>query len=583
MNVIKQILFNHRGAIILAILTSIIVAAPQVYFRIDHKDLYQEGRQVIEMLPHGGWAERVTEIQDGHGLGNIYQKEGKDDPYIYQPLGPMVVAYAGSIFNLEINNTLLLSRFVLPFIIFLLIYGFVFLVSRDKFAALASSVVLLLADSVLSYSGITLLLQGVSPDHFLRLARPVSPAVIYLFLFAFLLFFWQFYRKWNWQYGVLSAILLGLNFYNYFYTWTYLYAFGGVLILLLIIQRNWKQVLRIGSVFVGGAIVAIPCFINMYLASQFPTFERVGIASGIILTHHPLFVGTSVIAALIVFLLFFSREDKDKYIFGLAILLAPFLTMNQQIFTGKIMQPDHYHWFFHKPLGIIFVLITIFYLFDRRHLDLYKKIFAILVITSSIATAVFIQAYSYQYDSRDGGEIAIERQRYGPVIDWLNSNARKEAQIFGNNDTANMIVLYTPLNVLYHDGICCQSISVTVPTLYETLFIFFRLNGVDAQSAYEAFSRERASVSRHIFGIYYRKLNGTYESMPDEKFEEIVTLYKETLSMPTPKWLEQIFEKYEVEYIVWDKVANPEWQLESYPFLKEVALFDSMAIYQKYR
>jgi len=264
--------------------------------------------------------------------------------------------------------------------------------------------VLLLADSILSYSGITQLLQGVSPDHFLRLARPVNPAVIYLFLFAFLLFFWQFYRKGNWKHGALSIIMLGLNFYNYFYTWTYLYAFGGVLILLVIIQRNWKQSLRIGGVFVGGAIVAIPYFINMYRASQFPTFKDVGISSGIILSHQPLFVGSSIIIALLFYFFLFPRIDKEKYLFGLAILLTPFLTMNQQVLTGRLMQPDHYHWFFHKPLAVIFVLITIFYLFDRRHLDLYKKIFAILVITSSIATAVFIQAYSYKYDSRDGGQ-----------------------------------------------------------------------------------------------------------------------------------------------------------------------------------
>ena len=581
---LKQFLREHKLAVFLALLTSTIVAFPQVYFRIDHKELYQEGTQVIEMLPHGPWEGRVREVQDGHVLGgNVYQKEGKDNPYIYQPLAPMVVAYMGKIFALDINNTILLSRLVLPFVVFLLIYGFVFLVSRDKFAALSSATVLLLADSILSYSGITRLLQGVSPDHFLRLARPVVPALIYLFLFAFLLFFWQFYRKGNWKYGALSIIVLGLNFYNYFYTWTYLYAFGSILILLLIIQRNWRQVLRIGSVFVGGAIVAIPYFINMYRASQFPTFEDMGISSGIILSHQPLFMGSSMIIALLFFLFLFPRIDKEKYLFGLAILLTPFLTMNQQVLTGRIMQPDHYHWFFHKPLAVSFVLITIFYLFDRRHLDLYKKIFAILVITSSIATAVFIQAYSYKYDSRDGGQIAIERQKYGPVMDWLNSNAKKEAQIFGNDATADMTVLYTSLNVLYHAGICCTSISVTKSTLYETLFIFFRLNEVDAQSAYEAFSRERAFVSRHIFGIYYRKLNGSYESIPDEKFDEIVGMYKETLSTPTSKWLEQIFEKYEVEYIVWDKVANPQWQLESYPFLKEVAMFDSMAIYQIYR
>jgi len=116
--------------------------------------------------------------------------------------------------------------------------------------------------------------------------------------------------------------------------------------------------------------------------------------------------------------------------------------------------------------------------------------------------------------------------------------------------------------------------------LHETLFTFFRLNEVDAQSAYEAFSRERAFVSRHIFGIYYRKLYGAYEAIPDEKFEEIITLYQTTLSTPTSVWLKQIFAKYEVEYIVWDKIKDPLWQLDKYKFLEKSAEFGSMAIYR---
>jgi hypothetical protein len=143
-----------------------------------------------------------------------------------------------------------------------------------------------------------------------------------------------------------------------------------------------------------------------------------------------------------------------------------------------------------------------------------------------------------------------------------------------------MATLYTSLNVLYHAGICCMPLSVTKSTLHDTLFIFFRLNQVDLQSAYEAFSLERAFVSRHLFGIYYRKLNGSYESIPDEKFEAIVDMYKETLRTPTSKWLEQIFEKYEVEYVVWDKIKDPQWQLDKYKFLEKSVEFGSMAIYR---
>lgn len=575
----KQVIIEHRTAVCLAILVSVITAFPQVYFRIEHRNdgLYQS----IELLPDSPWSARAREVQDGHpNFGNIYQKDGKDNPYIFPPLGSMVVGYMGQIFSLDINNTFLLSRLVLSFVVFFLIYGFVFLLSRDKLVALSSTAVLLLADSILSFSGLSVILRGVSPDHFLRLARPVNPAMIYFFLFSFLASFWLFYREKKWVYGIISGIILGLNFYAYFYTWTYLYAFGALLVLFLFVRSEWREAFRIGTVFLLGLIVAIPYFVNLYRASLFPTFEELGYRSGIILTHQPLFIGFAVIAALAVFLLFFPKDDKGKYFFGLAILLTPLVTMNQQILTGKIIEPDHYHWFFHKPLGVIFVFMTIFYLLDRRGWVFYKKALTVFILVLSIATGVFVQAYSYSYDDNDGGQIAIERQRYGPVMEWLNKNAPKEAVVFGNGETSNLTVIYTPLNVFFEKSICCTSLSATKSRLLDVLFSFYRLREVDAESTPAIFSQERASISSQIYGIYYRKLNGSYESMPDEKFEEIVTLYKKTLSVPRSEWLKNIWAKYEVEYLVWNKAEDPLWRLDQYKFLDKMAEFGDLAIYQ---
>lgn len=583
MDKIKLRLYNHRVAIFLALLTSVIVAFPQIYFRIDHSNdgIYQG----IELLPDSPWSPRVREAQDGHpNFGNIYQKDGKDNPYLFQPLGSIVVAYMGEIFGLDINNTLLLSRLVLPFIVFLIIYTFVFLVSRDKLVALSSAILLLLGDDLLSYSGLSQMLHGVSPDSFLRLARPVNPAMIYILFFGFLSSFWLFYRGGNqkkqWIYGATSVLFLGLNFYHYFYTWTYLYAFGGLLVLIHLIKREWQEAFRVVSVFVGAAILAIPFLLNLYYASFFPAYAEVGMRHGIIFTHKLLFVGSSVIAALVVFLLFFPREDRKKYLFGLAILLAPFVTMNQQVLTGKVMQPDHYHWFFHKPISILFVLMTIFCSLSHRRLYFYRKALAAIILIVSIGSGIFVQTYSYYYDTGDGGEVAIERQRYGPVMKWLDRNAEKEAVVFASNEISNLVTIYTSLNVFYHRGVCCTTLSATKSRLLDMMFPYYRLRQVDARSALEVFSQNRDTVSEQIYGIYYRKLYGRYEAIPDEKFNEIVSLYKKTLSIPTPVWLEDIWKKYEVEYLVWDKKEDPDWHLERYPFLEEVISFDDLAVYR---
>ena len=580
-----QLSREHRLAICLAILTSIIVAFPQVYFRIDHKDLYQEGVTAIELLPDSPRSAHVREVQDGHpSLGGLYYKDGKDDPYIYQPLQSIIVGYLGKAFSLDINNTILLSRLVLSFFVFLLIYIFALRLSRDRLVALCSATVISLADSAVSFSGATKLLHGMSPSSFLQLARPVNPAMTYIPLFAFLIIFWLYYQKRDlsvrtiWGYGLASAILLGLNFYNYFYSWTFLYALGAILVLISLFHNKWREAIRLSAVFLGALIVAIPYFINLYQASLYPTYGDVGARFGLVFSHTPIFIGFTAVAALVVFFLGFPKQNRDKYLFSLSLLLTPFITHNQQVLSGRIMQVDHYHWFFNKPTAIIVVLLVVFHWFDHRLLASYKKTLAVIIIASGIFIGVFTPIGSYYSDHRDGGSIAVERQRYAPVMNWLNKNAQVESVVVANSEISRLTVIYTSLNV-YHHFSAHLSLSATEERIRELLFTFYRLRGVGEIDASDAFYTERGYISGAIYGLYYRELLGSYEAAPDEKFEEIISLYKETLLIPTSSWLKEIWTRYEVEYVIWDMASDPEWHLEQYSFLREVATFGDIIIY----
>ena len=579
---------THKGAVILALLASIIVASPQLFLRIDHRSdgIYQG----IELLPDNPWSPRIREVMDGHGFGSIYYKDSKNDPYIFQPLGSTVVAYIGKVFSLEINNTLLASRAILSFIAYLLIYSFVFVLSRDKLVALCGASLLVLADAVMNLSGLARLIQGISPANFLSISQPANPAMILIPFFGFLVSFWFFYTKRDWRLGVLSAFLLGLNFYNYFYSWTYLYAFGGILVLLYLVQKKWSEAVRLGSVFLGALVVAIPYVINLNKASAYPIFTDISMRLGIVLTHTPLWVGSMVIAALGIFLVGFPRKDGGKYLFGLALLLTPFITMNQQLFTGKEMQAAHYHWYFHKPMAILFIVMTGFYVlawFQKRfsnelgrlNIAWLRPVFAALIIVASFATGVFVQAASYYSGPGDGGSVAVERQKYGPVMQWLNQSAVKEEVVLANDPVSYAVAVYTPLNVYYHRA-ALYSLSATEERLLDTIFTFYRLRGVDSKNVRQVFFAERAYISANLYGIYYRQFAGSYEAIPDEELNRMASLYENTFAAPASVWLKQILTKYEVNYIVWDKKANPDWQVQKYPFFKEAAVFGDLGIYR---
>ena len=122
---------------------SILVVLLQILFRIEHKVLEQSTER-IELLPDSPWSPRVREIQDGHSFGNIYNKQGKDNPYLFQPLGSMIVAYMGMLFSLGINNYDFTFSNCPTVCCFLLIYWFALLLSRDKLVSIVIAAIFLL-------------------------------------------------------------------------------------------------------------------------------------------------------------------------------------------------------------------------------------------------------------------------------------------------------------------------------------------------------------------------------------------------------------------------------------------------------
>ena len=570
---------EHRWAFVLAALTSIIVAFPQIYLR------FEPSYQGIELIPDSPWSGRVREIQDGHGFGSIPYKDGKNDPYLHLPLGTMVVAYMGEVFSLDINNTFLLSRLVLPFIAFLLIYAFVFLLSRDRLAALSAASLLTLADSVLNYYDLFRFLkglpEGMSPTNFLELSRPVYSAMTLITFFGFLTSFFRFFQTKNWRWGVVATLILGLEFYNYFYTWTYLYAFGVILGTIFLIRKEWSEMRLVAGVYLGALVVAIPYAINLYKASLYPTYAVTALRHGMVETHMPVFIGLVALVALIVFFFGFPKANKRKYFFGLALLLAPIITLNQQVITGKALQTGHYHWYFHRPIAVIFVLVIVFGFFIRKNLFSSRRLVATFLIIGSFVTGVFIQAASYlnTYEGRDGGYTAIERQKYGPVMDWLNTNAEKEAVVLANNEASQVTIIYTSLNAFHHRS-GQLFLAASEERLLDAVFTIYLLRGVDAGEARQVFQDEIKSISSDVYGIYYRETTGSYAGIPEEKFEEIVKLYTDGLKTPASKWLYEMFKKYDVEYIIWDKIKDPSWNLGRFNYLTEVFEFGGMAIYK---
>ncbi|MBI2041621.1 MAG: hypothetical protein HYT20_01195 [Candidatus Nealsonbacteria bacterium] len=564
-----QIFKNHKWAIFLALATAIVVAYPQIYSRWDLGDSYQGIGLMGASDDESAWMSRVKEVQDGHpAFSSTYFKDGKSDPYLFQPLGTIIVAYSGQLFSLNINDTILFSRLFFTSLLFLIIYAFLFFFTKEKIISLSIPSVFLLAISIFN-RGATL------KPYYLLLTRPVNPALTWIFFFGFLLFFWLFIERKQWRWGILSALILGLSFYDFLYTWTFLYAFCGILILIFLCQKKWQDIKRIAVVLLGAILIAIPYFINLYRAAAYPTFGDVGARAGL-MGGRELSMGILPPMLLVLFLILFPRKWKERYYFALALVIAPFVVLNQQLITGKALSPSHYHWYYHKPLALIILLIILFSVLSLRKWQFAKKALAIFFIVISISLGIFVQSISYSASK----ETIVKIQKYGPLMDWFNKNAKKEEVVFSNDAIANLIVTHTSLNVFYHHS-AKYSLSATTERLINTFFLYYRLDGVAEAQAKDVFLGDKENISWAIYGIYYRDLFGEYENIPDGVVLDLVRRYQESFAAATPDLFNEMLQKYEVNYLIWDKESNPKWQLDQYPFLKKAAEIGEFIIYER--
>ncbi|MEK7482203.1 MAG: hypothetical protein AAB620_00190 [Patescibacteria group bacterium] len=575
MRKIISIAKEHKWAIIFALFCTFIIMAPQVYFRFAHKDIYQ-GVEMMAASDETAYLSRVREVQDGHlSLANPFLKEAKNGPYILPPLGEIIVGYLGKIFFLDIRNTILLSRFIFPFLDFLLIYSFVYLLSKKKLTALVASTGVILGSILLNQRAIFQLIKGVSPRlDFLIFSRPIIPSIHIFLFFGFLTFCWLFLERKTLRWGLLAVLFLGSSFYLYFYTWSFLYVFCGMLCLFFLIQKKWNDIKRMMSVMLGGIVLAIPYFFNLYSVSRNSSYAEMSQRFGFVASRDTV-LGLLITPLLIIFLVFFQKQWKERFVFSLALLFTPFIVLNQQIITGRVLINAHYHWYCHTPLAVIFLTIILFELLAKTRKRSLEKIAAFLMICASVYVGVFIQRASYDVREKD----AVDSQRYGPVFEWLNKNAGKDQVVFANDNFSPMAAVYTPLNVFY----CSPAIyylGTTGERLQDSLFSSYRLNGLKAEETQQVFSDQRVRISGALYAMYYRETTGGYEGMPEAVLEKLVQEYQGALSIPPEKYYKDLWEKYNVDYAVWDKQNEPQWQLNNFSFLEEAYQNKGLIIYR---
>ena len=579
LNKLKILIKSHYQAVILVFVLGILAVLPHLYFIYSSGSDYR-GINILKSSDEESYMSMVNRAANGHN--NTLA------PYLYEyrdandlSVGRLEIFWGriAALTGISVANLFLALKFLCPLVLVVLFYWLTYLIGKNKIAALLAPLLIIAGLGIIGAKLGTIkdviLWRGPLTEYwdFIRLLNPAFSGIF--FLLAVLAIFYLFISP-NVKRALLAGVIFGALFYIYLYFWTFIAVLVGVILIYALLGKNFKLFKYMSLAGALGLVIGAP-----QLFSLFNSFNKILIGAsqaagiGAVASHAPIRekLVLAVLVLYIIFIVFLRRrgEYKREFLFPVFLLAAGTIAVNQQIVTGKVIQPFHYYFLTNLPSAYI-ALAVIFghlvYLIRQKFLR-YTVIVAVFVVV--FAWGIGVQASSYKYWAPGYREL----QKYSLVFDWLTANAAEDSVIYGNDDITDLIPAYTPFFV-YWSPYAGDSAYSPMERKESAYFINMRLVGLDASSGETYLRRRQNEVGQRFYSQYYRDLCGSYGCFPDGTMDKIVKDWQDFLRQP----FEQEFKKYKVDYFVWDKNREPDWRIGDLKFLEPVYEYNGIQIFK---
>ncbi|MEK7169752.1 MAG: hypothetical protein AAB767_00515 [Patescibacteria group bacterium] len=557
---------THILAVIFALLISVIYGLPMVMFPLSLGGEYQ-GVAMLRTANEESYLGRIHDIVDGHGtLGSPFLFEYKAEPPLTPPAGEWLYALPALIFGVSLVTVLSVSKFILPVILFLLVYVLILRLTGDggwqaKLNAVAGGLFVVLGYDLIDYRTVLSYLRGIeAPASFLLWARPVNPILGALFLFSFLLCVFAIMRNTKYRKSAVffGAFFLACMFSSYFFSWGVALSILAMLVLFLLFRKEYKAVSVLALTVFLGILFATPYFFVVWHASQSPWYGSSVLRNGLFLTHYPI-VNKLLCVTLLFFLLtiaadFFLKRKKALavtlepwHLLTSAFLLGGFWAYSQQILTGRTIWPYHFVQYT-IPLAMVVVMVLLSRIV-REHSKTLWGVLVSVVILSSLSFGIYTQVSAY----RQAYPYFAGIQHYGALFSWLNSK-EKDCVVFINEDSSETIMLNTIIPAYTH---CNRYTSSELYSLMpedrslDAYLFTLRLRGVSAEEIDRYMQGHKneaggylASNWQGVFGV--KDFPDFSDPIFEKRLKEFPVKYKQFMQED----FEQALRKYRLDYIV---------------------------------
>ena len=346
---------RRRYSLLAATAVTLIAIAPQLYFCFLRGSQWNGGYAQT----HGDesvYAAYLNSLIDGRPRRNN-PYTGRDDQQLaesylsVQALPPFLIARFARLTHLSTAKVFMGLTALAAFASALAIFWLLSLITGDdRISAVGVLIVLFLSSSTLIAEH---LLKIGESNNYLPFLRRYLPAAPFPFMFLYCGMVWRLLRAPGKREAALYALAAGCLFavlvFSYAYHWSFALAWTFCLgAIWPILRKDRKQTLSRFSLVAVLMLAALAPYLYLMsrLGSTTADMHFLATSHAPDLFRLPEIIGLLTIAV-IGWLIFRRRlsADDPAVVYTLAFALTPFLVFNQQILTGRSLQPFHYEVF----------------------------------------------------------------------------------------------------------------------------------------------------------------------------------------------------------------------------------------------
>ncbi len=289
---------------------------------------------------------------------------------------PYTVALVARALGLTASSAFIALAFIIPLVSSLAVFRLLLSITNDERLAATGTLIILCMGTLASAQGAAQALLGLEAAYiYLPFLRRYVPGVPFPLFFILCGLVWRSFMAKDERAARRAAIIAGLVFcllvFSYFYLWT---AAAGWLVCVALVwlaarPQMWRRDAKSLGIICGFIIAALLLY-ALLLSRRATTMDTV---QALTYSHMPdLFRTTELIGASVCALLVWGARRgairwRDRAtLFTASLALTPFAVFNQQVITGRSLQPFHYEQFIVNHVVLLAMILAVWLVWPGR-------------------------------------------------------------------------------------------------------------------------------------------------------------------------------------------------------------------------